>query len=145
MSPATISETLRQTVLAEGRWRCGYCLSAEILTGIPLTLDHLIPVVAGGPATQDNLWAACRPCNERKGVQTQARDPLSGAITPLFNPRTQIWREHFRWEEDGALMVGLTAIGRATVEALQLNRPLLVKTRQRWIAVGWHPPRDDKT
>lgn len=117
MSPAAVSEALRQTILAEGHWHCGYCLSAEILTGIPLTLDHLIPVAAGGPATQDNLWPACRPCNENKGAQTQALDPLTGRLATIFNPRTQLWQEHFRWEEDGARMVGLTATGRATVAA----------------------------
>lgn len=56
MSPAAIPETLRQAILAEGHWRCGYCLSAEILTGIPLTLDHLIPLAAGGPLGDETLW-----------------------------------------------------------------------------------------
>ena len=40
-------------------------------------------------------------------------------------------------------MVGRTATGRATVEALQLNRDELVEARELWIAAGWHPPEDE--
>lgn len=60
----------------------------------------------------------------------------------LFNPRSQDWNKHFAWTEDGEQIIGLTAIGRATVEALNLNRPTLVKARRRWVEAGWHPPKD---
>ncbi len=36
----------------------------------------------------------------------------------------------------------MTPVGRATIAALNLNRPSLVKARQAWVAVGWHPPKD---
>jgi hypothetical protein len=75
-----------------------------------------------------------------KGIQTHASDPEAGETVPLFNPRIQAWREHFRWSEDGTEMVGLTPTGRATIVALQLNRPMLVSARRRWVLVGWHPP-----
>ena len=61
----------------------------------------------------------------------------------LFDPRRQVWQEHFRWTEQGDQIVGLTPTGRATVTALQLNRPSLVKARRLWALVGWHPPKDD--
>ncbi|HEY3227585.1 MAG TPA: hypothetical protein VGJ87_00105 [Roseiflexaceae bacterium] len=64
---------------------------------------------------------------------------------PLFNPRAQRWDEHFAWSDDGTQILGLTAIGRATIVALQLNRPLLVSARRRWVLVGWHPPQADMT
>jgi len=32
---------------------------------------------------------------------------------------------------------------RATVTALNLNHPLIVESRRRWVAVGWHPPSED--
>jgi hypothetical protein len=60
----------------------------------------------------------------------------------LFNPRRQIWREHFAWTPEGDRIIGLTAVGRATTVALNLNRPALVKARQVWVAAGWHPPQD---
>jgi hypothetical protein len=120
--------------------RCGYCLSSERLTGISLTLDHIIPLAAGGKTEENNLWVACRPCNEFKGTQIHAKDPLTGEIVPLFNPRSHVWKEHFEWSFDGTLVIGRTAIGRATIIALQLNHDLIVYARRRWVKVGWHPP-----
>jgi hypothetical protein len=34
-------------------------------------------------------------------------------------------------------------VGRATVAALNMNHPLIVEARYRWVQVGWHPPQDD--
>jgi len=108
--------------------------------GISLSIDHIIPIAAGGPTTRENLWLACRSCNEFKGYCTHARDPDTGTMVLLFNPRTMDWRTHFTWDEDKTHIIGASPIGRATVEALQLNRPLLVKARHRWVAAGWPPP-----
>jgi hypothetical protein len=140
MTPSYISADLRRRVIEDAGHRCGYCLTDEALSGIPLTLDHLIPVAAGGLTTRDNLWLACRPCNEFKAAQTQAVDLQTGEPTPLFNPRTQEWQMHFTWNADLTEVVGVTPIGRATVAALQLNRPMLVRARRRWLLAGWHPP-----
>ncbi len=60
----------------------------------------------------------------------------------LFNPREQSWDEHFAWTDSGARIVGKTAVGRATVKALRLNRELLVRARRAWVKAGWHPPED---
>ena len=80
-----------------------------------------------------------------------SEDPLTGELVPLFNPRQQVWREHFAWSDDGARMIGLTACGRATVAALNVNNPGLsrangfyvVDARQLWVEADWHPPLDD--
>jgi hypothetical protein len=55
-----------------------------------------------------------------------------------LNPRTQVWAEHFRWE--GERVVGLTPMGRATVAALALNRPMILAIRQEEAIRGRHPP-----
>lgn len=142
MTRPYVSSDLRRQVAQDAGHRCGYCLSSEILVGISLSIDHIIPISADGPTTRDNLWLACRPCNEFKGDQTTAQDLETGETAPLFNPRTQDWRTHFAWSEDQTRVVGLTSTGRATVTALQLNRPLLVNARRRWVMVGWHPPQE---
>ena len=49
--------------------------------------------------------------------QTQAADPVGGKITPLFHPRKDRWSEHFAWNDDCSQIVGMTAVGRATVES----------------------------
>jgi 5-methylcytosine-specific restriction endonuclease McrA len=111
--------------------------------GIRLILDHLLPRALGGTDDEENLWPSCQPCNGYKQAHIQARDPLTGALVPLFNPRLQRWEEHFSWEEAGRLIVGRSPIGRATVAALRLNRDELVEARDLWIAAGWQPPTDD--
>jgi hypothetical protein len=58
----------------------------------------------------------------------------------LFNPRTQVWSEHFCWSADGVYIHGITPTGRGTVVALQLNNELAVEVRRNWILAGWHPP-----
>jgi 5-methylcytosine-specific restriction endonuclease McrA len=34
-----------------------------------LHVDHVVPVAAGGTASEDNLRAACEECNLGKGVR----------------------------------------------------------------------------
>ena len=142
MSEGYIPKALRERVARQARYRCGYCLSAEAVIGAPMEIDHIIPQSLGGPTEEDNLWLACSLCNDHKADRIAALDPLTGEITRLFDPRRQIWREHFAWTEEGDRIVGLTSVGRATVVALNLNRPSLVKARQAWVTVGWHPPKD---
>lgn len=90
-----------------------------------------------------NLWLACRLCNVYKSNQLEAIDPLTNELVPLFNPRQQRWRDHFRWNDDGLQISGLTACGRATVAALNLNNAFAVTARSQWVKGGWHPPADD--
>ena len=142
MSSSYIPADLRRLVALQGRGRCGYCLSSELITGIPLDIDHIIPISLGGPTIEENLWMACSRCNGHKGDRVAARDPASGEMVPLFNPRTQTWKEHFAWTDAGARIAGKTATGRATVVALRLNRSPLVDARRAWVSVGWHPPDD---
>ncbi len=133
---------LRQILDEECHHRCGYCLTTEANVGMPLTVDHIIPRSKGGKTTLANLWLVCYRCNEFKEDQTEAEDPLTGKSVPLFNPRTQSWSEHFAWSPDGTHVIGLTAIGRATVIALRMNDEVRVAARRRWVSVGWHPPDD---
>lgn len=142
MSRPHILAALHNAVLGDAGHRCGYCQSDELLTGIPLSTEHIIPIAAGGQTVRENLWRSCRPCNEIKGARTHADDPETGESILVFNPRTQHWNEHFRWSQDGAVMLGRTPIGRSTIQALQLNRPMLVSARRRWVVAGWHPPTE---
>lgn len=120
--------------------RCAYCRTLAVNTGQPMTVDHIFPKSQGGVTTYENLCFACRRCNEFKGRQTIAEDPLSGEIVPLFHPRRDTWNEHFMWDETGVFLIGLTPIGRATIIALNMNNPVIVAVRWRWVSVGWHPP-----
>jgi len=107
---------------------------------MPMHVEHIIPVAAGGTSAEENLWLACPLCNGYKGSQVDAVDLVSRERVPLFNPRRQQWHEHFQWSADGIEIVGQTAIGRATVFALKLNNEYLTRARRRWVLAGWHPP-----
>jgi len=111
-----------------------------MIVGIPMVVEHIIPLVAGGSSTLDNLCLACYRCNEFKGPRTEAVDPHDGQMIPLFHPRQQRWRDHFYWGEDGGTMLGLTPCGRTTIEALRLNNNWIVQARHIWMLMGLHPP-----
>lgn len=142
MTESRYSEALRQRVAKAFGYRCAYCRSSQKYTPDTLQIEHIIPRSRGGTDDEMNLCWACSPCNRRKAARTRARDPLTNRNIALFNPRTQEWTRHFRWARGGLEVVGLTACGRATVEALGLNSNLWLTVRSNWIAAGWHPPAD---
>jgi hypothetical protein len=112
--------------------------------GEEFTLDHVIPSAKGGSDDFGNLALCCYVCNPLKSDRTEAPDPQTGKVVPLFNPRRRRWRSHFQWSHDGLFLVGTTPIGRATVEALKLNRSSLLIARRTWVQWGVHPPRRDR-
>lgn len=130
---------LATEVKARAAGRCEYCRAPQILIGQSFHLDHIIPRAAGGQTTADNLCLACSHCNIAKGNRREATDPRTGRLVPLFNPRTDSWEKHFRWSQDWKRVIGRTAIGRATVVALDMNATLLQQARPFWRAVGLIP------
>ena len=70
----------------------------------------------------------------------RAIDPESGNLVMLYNPRTHRWQEHFVWGANVTQLFGLTAIGRATIQTLRLNRLGVMNLRQLLILAGKHPP-----
>jgi HNH endonuclease len=128
--------------LKEARNRCGYCLAQELVTGIPMEFEHIKPVAQGGKIVKENLWLSCSLCNSIKQDREEAQDPITKEIVPLFNPRTQVWSEHFGWEQNATIMVGKTEIGRATIVLLDLNKKIRVDARRIWVLTGYHPPKD---
>jgi hypothetical protein len=136
-----IPAEIERRVRAAARDRCGYCLSPQHLVMARLEIEHIVPLSQGGTSDESNLWLACPLCNRYKSDKTRGVDPEMGNEVPLFNPRTQIWSEHFRWDRDGLRIVGQTPIGRATVAALHLSDdPDALEVRSYWVLAGWHPP-----
>jgi hypothetical protein len=123
--------------------RCAYCRTAETISGSRLTIDHIRPRSQGGTDEVENLCQCCRACNEFKASTTRGADPLTGEPVALFHPRREVWEDHFRWSQDGANVIGLTPLGRATVITLRMNHATVVAARRRWVTAGWHPPAAD--
>ncbi len=125
---ANLSALLRSAVTARAQGRCEYCHLPEEFGFASYEVDHVIAEQHGGKTELENLAYACMMCNRRKGPNIASIDPDTRTITPLYNPRTQNWGEHFRLHEDGTI-AGLTAEGRATVRLLELNEPERVQER----------------
>jgi hypothetical protein len=144
VSRTYVAKELREQVGADARHRCGYCLTQERVVGTRMEIEHILPEALGGRTVIANLWLACSPCNAHKGDRITAVDPVTATLVRLFNPRRQVWSEHFAWTAEGDRIVGKSATGRATVSALDLNRAVLVVSRREWVRVGWHPPADGR-
>jgi 5-methylcytosine-specific restriction endonuclease McrA len=99
-------------------------------------VEHITPRSRNGSDEQSNLAWSCMGCNDRKYTAVDAIDLITGVLAKLFNPRQNRWADHFIWTADFTQIVGHTAIGRATVAKLKLNRPELVKLRQILHAAG---------
>lgn len=140
MTEQYVSAQLRRLVTERAAECCEYCRCQAKYSAQSLSIDHSIPRQAGGLTQADNLALACQGCNGHKATHTMALDPLTGLVIPLFHPRQQRWSGHCRWSVDCTEIVGLTPVGRATVEALQLNRSGLVNMRRILYAAGEHPP-----
>lgn len=142
MPKSRASANLRRLVAARAKGICEYCLSPVSHAISSFAIEHIIPLEKGGETTADNLALSCQGCNSHKYTKTEAIDPLTRQLVPLFNPRSHQWPDHFAWSRDCSLVVGLTPVGRATVTALRLNRPGVVNLRQLLYAAGKHPPAD---
>jgi hypothetical protein len=99
--------------------------------------DHIIALKHLGPTIGKNLAYSCFDCNRAKGSDIASLDPVAGTLTPLFNPRTQVWIEHSRF--NGPIIEPLTAIGRVTVFLLRLNIPLRIAGRESLMREGLYP------
>ena len=120
---------------------CEYCLAPENFSNAPLEVEHILPESKGGKTALNNLALACGGCNKNKSDKTKALDPKTKKLVSLFHPRRQLWSKHFEWQNDFTIIVGLTPTGRATVEALKMNRRELVNLRWALRQVGKHPPK----
>lgn len=133
-----IPAELRAFVVERAEGRCEYCRLAQVGQEATFHIDHVVPRSGGGATNESNLANACVGCSLRKGARQRAVDPSTRAEATLFNPRHESWSEHFQWR--GFVVEGVSATGRATVEALGMNRPLMVAIREEESILGRHPP-----
>ena len=134
MTVAHISSRLRQEVAERAHNRCEYCRLPQSAAFFKHEPDHIVPLQHGGETVLENLALACMRCNRYKGPNVGSFDPQTGVLTPFFNPRTQIWDEHFQM--DGALIIPLTAEARVTIRILRLNDAERVQERLNLLQSG---------
>ncbi len=136
-----ISEQVKEFVRSRANGLCEYCLAIFAISYATFPVDHIIPESKGGSDGPDNLANTCQNCNNSKYNKTEWIDWLSGEVVRLFNPRTDVWSEHFEWNDDFTILTGRTPIGRATVNCLRINRPRIVKLRLFFFKLGIHPAK----
>jgi hypothetical protein len=129
--------SLRKLVRERASLRCEYCLLAEDDAFFPHEPDHVVAVKHGGPTDAPNLALACFDCNRYKGTDLASLDPETGVLTPLFNPRADVWQEHFA--TNGGEIVPRTPRARVTVALLRLNLATRVEVRQELAELGRWP------
>ena len=71
----------RFNLFLRDRWRCQYC--GESFKTHDLTFDHVIPRSKGGLTNWENIVAACKCCNTKKGSEM----PADIGMYPLVKPR----------------------------------------------------------
>ena len=130
----------KRSVLARAYECCEYCRIQQKYSSDPFAVEHIVPRAAGGASSLENLALFCSGCNGHKFTHMFWTDSVSGVETSLFHPRVHEWYDHFEWSSDFAMILGLTAIGRVTVEVLQMNRPGLINLRRVLLQAGKHPP-----
>ncbi len=127
-----VRSALRRTVRERAKGCCEYCGIPDNVSLFPHEPDHIISMKHGGTTTSENLAYACFQCNRAKGSDIASLDPVTGMLTPLYNPRTQEWHRHFQMQ--GAVIEPLTAIGRVTVKLLHINNPARVSIRENLLS-----------
>ena len=137
MSDLSWAEILRR-VHQRANFLCEYCQTSQRITGQAMHVDHIDP---NGSDTPDKLCLACGNCNLSKARATSTLDPQTGDVVLLFNPRRQVWSEHFEWTPDRTRLNGLTPVGRATIERLKINQDRVVDAPVLWVFAGVHPPQ----
>jgi HNH endonuclease len=129
-----ISARLRRVVEERANYRCEYCRLPQEFAIHPHEPDHVIPVQHDGITNESNLALACFRCNRHKGPNVGSFDPLTGQLTPFFNPRVQHWGEHFTLKD--AEVIPLTPEARVTVKILRLNDETRILERRRLLTLG---------
>lgn len=134
----SITDEQRNIIRSWAGGCCEYCRVAESERLSKFQIDHIIPIKHGGSDDLDNLCLACLKCNAYKGPNVAALDPQTGDATKLYNPRRQIWQEHFHLAPD-ATLTGMSAEGRATILVLRINDESRVKQRHVLVELGEYP------
>jgi HNH endonuclease len=127
---------MRQTVAERAKGYCEYCVCSDCFSPQPFSIDHIFPKVRGGKTVLENLALICQGCNNHKYDKVEGLDAESKEMTSLYHPRQQVWSEHFTWNDDYQKMIGLTATGRATIEALKLNLDRVVNSDLAPFSIG---------
>jgi hypothetical protein len=138
-----IPAELRRLITSRAGNCCEYCRLGQDDSSFTFHYEHVIAEKHGGETVAENLCLSCPECNTYKGSDIASFDRETGKpiLTMLFNPRTQMWSDHFRLAD--AVIEPLTPEGRVTIYLLQMNRPDAIAERKLFIQLGSYPCTSD--
>ncbi len=136
-----VSASIRKKVEERAKRLCEYCLSPLEFSSDPFSVEHIYPISKGGTNDLENLALACQGCNGSKSTKTEGFDAISQTTAQFYNPRQDVWSEHFAWNEDFTELIGKTAKGRVTIKVLKLNRRRVMNLRRILVLAGEPPPK----
>ena len=127
-----IPRDLRREVEWRAGSRCEYCL---------IHRDDTLLGCEPGHTEGEKLALACFVSNRRKGSDLGSLCD-SGELIRFFNPRKDIWTDHFRF--DGERIEARTDIGAVTARILGFNEPDRLLERRHLLAAGRLPPAENE-
>ncbi len=130
---------IRAKVRSRAVHRCEYCKCQDQFAPHPFTIDHIVPISLNGNSELNNLAYACFLCNRLKSNKFNVYDRATNQWVQLYNPRKDIWKDHFAWDSKATRIIGITPMGRCTIKELKLNREKLIEYRNCLIPFGLHP------
>ena len=137
MSRTYISIQLRKLIIERADSICEYCLISASDRSSGCQVDHIISVKHGGDTTPENLCYACIFCNLQKGTDLGSINWRNGELVRFFNPRRDLWREHFQLK--GTIIQPTTEIGEVTARILDFNSEDRILERQMLIENNRYP------
>ena len=132
-----IPDNIRLAVKKRANYCCEYCRLHQDDFFFPFEIDHILSVRHGGQTVLINLALSCSLCNRNKAADIGTYLDGKRRFVRLFNPRIDIWTEHF--EVNHGEILALTSIGRATVKLLDLNNPDRIILRQILMTAERYP------
>ena len=112
MPKPNILTRIRAKVRSRAAKRCEYCKSQDKYSPHSFTIDHIVPASFNGTAEMNNLAYACFLCNRLKSNKFKVYDRSADNWIPLFNPRKDIWDDHFVGDSKATRLIGITPVGR---------------------------------
>ena len=124
-------------VAARAKHICEYCHAPEAVFNLSFEVEHIIPSALGGKNRESNLALSCRSCNLYKSDSISFFDEKTKKEVRFFNPRKDVWSEHFFVDKSSGEIQGLTNIGKATISRLRINSDAQIAARFQWLKLGF--------
>ena len=124
-------------VAARAKHICEYCHAPEAVFNLSFEIEHIIPSALGGKNRESNLALSCRSCNLYKSDSISFFDEETKKEVRFFNPRKDVWSEHFFVDKSSGEIQGLTNIGKATISRLRINSDAQIAARFQWLKLGF--------